>query len=112
MSHPHEEPNFDNDHEDPDGYATWAIGLGGAFLMIATVAICMWYLLPCAASTEAFGKSVNIRYEQRDMVRDAQHAVLLESAHWVSEHDEESGEETTRLVLPIQGCHEYNCRGC
>ena len=101
MSHPHEEPNFDNDHEDPDGYATWAIGLGGAFLMIATVAIaCGIYYH--AASTEAFGKSVNIRYEQRDMVRDAQHAVLLESAHWVSEHDEESGEETTRLVLPIK----------
>jgi hypothetical protein len=101
MSHPHEEPNFDNDHEDPDGYATWAIGLGGAFLMIATVAIaCGIYYR--AASTEAFGKSVNIRYEQRDMVRDAQHAVLLESAHWVSEHDEESGEETTRLVLPIK----------
>jgi len=101
MSHPHEEPNFDNDHEDPDGYATWAIGLGGAFLMIATVAIsCGIYYR--AASTEAFAKSVNIRYEQRDMVRDAQHAVLLESAHWVSEHDEESGEETTRLVLPIK----------
>jgi len=101
MSHPHEEPNLDNDHEDPDSYATWAIGLGGAFLMIATVAIaCGIYYR--AASTEAFGKSVNIRYEQRDMVRDAQHAVLLESAHWVSEHDEESGEETTRLVLPIK----------
>ena len=39
------------------------------------------------------------------MVRDAQHAVLLESAHWVSEHDEESGEETSRLVLPIHGCN-------
>ena len=99
MSHPHEQPNFENDHEDPDGYATWAIGIGGAFLMIATVALaCGIYY--SAASSEALDKRVNIRYEQRDMVRDAQHAVLLESAHWVSEHDKD-GKETSRLVLPI-----------
>ncbi len=101
MSHPHEQPNLDNDHEDPDGYATWAIGIGGSFIMIATVAIaCGIYYR--AASSEALDKRINIRYEQRDMVRDAQHAVLLESAHWVSEHDEVSGEETSRLVLPIK----------
>ena len=100
MSHPHEQPNLDNDHEDPDGWATWAIGMGGALLMIATVSIaCGIYYR--AATTEAFDKSVNIRYEQRDMVRDAQHAVLREAAHWVSYHNEVSGEEEHRLVLPI-----------
>jgi hypothetical protein len=101
MSHSHEQPHLEiEDHEDPDSLATWAIGIGGAFLMITTVAIaCGIYYR--AATTEVFDKSVNIRYEQRDMVRDAQHAVLLESAHWVIEHDEASGERTTRLVLPI-----------
>ncbi|MBC8200990.1 MAG: hypothetical protein H8E86_03000 [Planctomycetes bacterium] len=101
MSHTHGQSNVEvEDHEDPDGYATWAIGIGGSFLMIATVAIaCGIYYR--AASSEALDKRINIRYEQRDMVRDAQHAVLLESAHWVSEHDEVSGEETSRLVLPI-----------
>ena len=35
------------------------------------------------------------------MVRDAQHAVLQESAHWVSEHNAETGERSSRLVIPI-----------
>jgi hypothetical protein len=100
MSHANEQPHLANDHEDPDGWATWAIGIGGSFLMIATVAFaCGIYYR--AATTEAFGKSVNIRYEQRDMVRDAQHAVLAEAAHWVSRQDPNTGEEVNRLVLPI-----------
>jgi len=100
MSHSHEQPHLDNDHEDPDGWATWAIGIGGSFIVIATVAIaCGIYYR--AATSEAVGKSVNIRYEQRDMVRDAQHAVLQESAHWVSSTDATTGEEVNRLVLPI-----------
>ncbi len=95
----HEQPHIENDHEDPDGWATWAIGIGGSFLMITTVAIaCGIYYR--AATTEAFDKNINIRYEQRDMVRDAQHAVLVESAHWVSHHDK-NGKEVNRLVLPI-----------
>ncbi len=99
MSNPHEQPHLAEDHEDPDGLATWAIGIGGAFLMITTVAIaCGIYYR--ASTTESFDKNVNIRYEQRDMVRDAQHAVLLEAAHWVSHHDE-SGNRVSRLVLPI-----------
>ena len=100
MSHTHEQSNREvEDHEDPDGWATWAIGIGGTFLVIATVAIaCGIYYR--ATTTEALGKHVNIRYEQRDMVRAAQHAVLAESAHWVSHHDE-NGLEVHRLVLPI-----------
>ncbi len=95
----HEQPHIEKDHEDPDGWATWAIGIGGSFLMITTVAIaCGIYYR--AATTEAFDKNVNIRYEQRDMVRDSQHAILVESAHWVSHHDE-NGKEVNRLVLPI-----------
>ena len=35
------------------------------------------------------------------MVRDAQHAVLAEAAHWVSHQDPTTGEEVNRLVLPI-----------
>ncbi|MDP7005762.1 MAG: hypothetical protein QF718_06090 [Phycisphaerales bacterium] len=96
----HEQPHIENDHEDPDGWATWAIGIGGSFLMITTVAIaCGIYY--SAATTEAFDKNVNIRYEQRDMVRDAQHAVLVESAHWVTEQHPETGKTVERLVLPI-----------
>ncbi|MDP7004738.1 MAG: hypothetical protein QF718_00815 [Phycisphaerales bacterium] len=96
----HEQPHIDNDHEDPDAWSTWAIGIGGSFLMITTVAIaCGIYY--SSATTEAFDKNVNIRYEQRDMVRDAQHAVLVESAHWVSGQHPETGETVERLVLPI-----------
>jgi|TARA_Y100000031_G_scaffold15049_1_gene15875 hypothetical protein len=96
----HEQPHIENEHEDPDGWATWAIGIGGSFLMITTVAIaCGIYY--SAATTEAFDKNVNIRYEERDMVREAQRAVLVESAHWVSEQHPETGETVERLVLPI-----------
>ncbi|MDP7005754.1 MAG: hypothetical protein QF718_06050 [Phycisphaerales bacterium] len=95
----YEQPHIENDHEDPNGWATWAIGIGGSFLMITTVAIaCGVYY--SAATTEAFDKNVNIRFEQRDMVRDAQHAVLLEAAHWVS-HQDESGNSVRRLVIPV-----------
>ncbi len=99
MSHTHGQTNVEvEDHEDPDGWATWAIGIGGAFLMITTVAVaCGIYYR--SATTEALDKNVNIRYEQRDMVRDAQHATLVESAHWVSH--EEGGEGAEKLVLPI-----------
>lgn len=101
MSNPHDN-NQDilNDNEDPDGWATWAIGLGGAFLMIATVAIGtgIYYR---AVMAEDGVKNINITYEERDMVRAAQQAVLEESAHWVREHDPESGEVVDRLVIPI-----------
>ena len=100
MSHTHGQSNREiEDHEDPESWATWAIGIGGGLLVITTVAIaCGIYYR--AATAEAIEKNVNIRYEQRDMVRDAQHAVLVESAHWVSHHDE-NGKEVNRLVLPI-----------
>lgn len=99
MSHTHGQSNVEvEDHEDPDGWATWAIGIGGTFLMITTVAIaCGIYYR--SATTEALDKNVNIRFEQRDMVRAAQHAVLVESAHWVSHQDGGKGAE--KLVLPI-----------
>lgn len=100
MSDPHNQPNVVEDHEDPDGMATWAIGIGGAFLMISTVALsCGIYYR--AASTEAHEKHINIRYEQRNMVMAAQQAVLEESAHWVSVHNPDASEMVDRLVIPI-----------
>ena len=35
------------------------------------------------------------------MVKDAQQAVLEESARWVSEQNAETGETSTRLIIPI-----------
>lgn len=100
MSSPNTQPHTTEDHEDPDSLATWAIGIGGSFLMITTVAIaCGIYYR--AASTEALDKSVNIQYEERNMAQAAQRAVLEETAHWVREHDPSSGEATDRLVVPI-----------
>ena len=101
MSTPHDHTHdILNDHEDPDGWATWAIGLGGAFLMIATVAIGtgIYYR---AVMAEDGVKNINISYEQRDMIIAAQHAVLEESAHRVRTNDPESGEPVDRLVIPI-----------
>lgn len=99
MSQLHEHDHID-DHEDPDGMSTWAIGVGGAFLMISTVAIaCGIYYN--AATTESINKSVNIRYEQRDMVRAAQHAVIEEAAHWERVQDPITGDTVDRLVIPI-----------
>jgi hypothetical protein len=101
MSNPHEKPHhIAGDYEDPDGWATWAIGLGGAFLMIATVALACGIFYR-AASTEAFDKNINIRYEQRNMVMAAQQAILEESVHWVSDHNPDDSEAIDRLVIPI-----------
>ncbi|MDP6692947.1 MAG: hypothetical protein QF444_01360 [Phycisphaerales bacterium] len=89
-----------NDHEDPDGWATWAIGIGGSFLMIATVAIAagVYYR---SVMTEAETKNINVTFEQRDMILEAQQAVLEEAAHWVRHHNPESGETIDRLVIPV-----------
>ncbi|MDP7008876.1 MAG: hypothetical protein QGI78_04820 [Phycisphaerales bacterium] len=88
-----------NDHEDPDGWGTWAIGIGGSFLMIATVLIAsgVYYR---SLMTEAEVKNINVTFEQRDMIMASQQAVLEESAHWVRHHSD-SGEPTDRLVIPI-----------
>lgn len=100
MSQQHVQPHLIDDHEDPAGLATWAIGLGGAFLMITTVAIaCGIYYY--AVTVESFDKSVNIRYEERDIFRSQQQALLAEPAHWVREQDATSGNTTERLVIPI-----------
>ncbi len=100
MSDPHEQPHLTEDHEDPDGWATWAIGIGGSFLMITTVAFTCGIFYR-AATTEALDKNINIRYEQRNMVMAAQQAVLEESAHWVSEHNPAASKSIDRLVIPI-----------
>ncbi len=100
MSDQHNKPNVVEDHEDPDGWATWAIGIGGTFLMIATVAIACGIFYR-AAATEAGEKHINIRYEQRNMVIASQQAVLEESAHWVRVHHPESSKSIDRLVIPI-----------
>ena len=86
--------------EDPDSFGTWGVGICSVFILIATVAIGCG-IFYSAQETEAFDKNVNIIYTQRNMVRDAQHAVLQESAHWVSKQDAETGETTSRLVIPI-----------
>jgi hypothetical protein len=99
MSNPHEQPHRE-DHEDPDAWATWAIGLAGAFIMVATVALTCGIFYR-ASITEASDKSINIRYEERDMVKAAQQAVLEEAAHWVSEQDPDELKSVNRLVIPI-----------
>ena len=100
MSNSHEQPNLASDNEDPDGWATWAIGISGAFIMIATVAATCG-LFYSAASNEAFDKSVNIRYEERNMVIAAQQAVLEEAAHWESVKNTDDNKSIDRLVIPI-----------
>ncbi|HJN70957.1 MAG: hypothetical protein HOC93_03375 [Phycisphaerae bacterium] len=89
-----------NDHEDPDGWATWAIGIGGSFLMIATVLIAagIYYR---SLMTESEVKNINIVFEQRNMINEAQQAALEESAHWERRHDPKTGEQHDRLVIPI-----------
>ena len=101
MSPPHDHKHeIPDDHEDPDSWATWAIGLGGAFLLIATVAISagIYYR---SIMTESEVKNINITFEQRDMITAAQRAVLEESAHWTRVHNSETGEAEDRLVIPI-----------
>ena len=105
MSTPSEHPNLHEENEDPDAFATWAVGIGGALITIATVAFACG-ISYSARESEAIKKNVNVVYEQRNMVRDAQQAVLEESAHWVSEHNPESGEKITRLVIPIDQAME------
>jgi hypothetical protein len=100
MSNPHEQPDLYQDHEDPDGWATWAIGIGGSFLMITTVAFTCGIFYR-AATTEALDKNVNIRYEQRNMVLASQQAVLEETAHWITEHNSEDSTSIDTLVIPI-----------
>jgi len=99
MSDPHLQQPVE-DHEDPDGWATWAIGIGGSFLMIATVALACGIFYR-AETSEALDKNINIRYEQRDMVIASQQAVLEESVHWVSEYNENENKSINRLVIPI-----------
>ncbi len=100
MSHSNKQPYLAEDHEDPDGWATWAIGIGSTFLMIATVAIaCGIYYR--AATAEAKDKHVNIRYEQRDMVMAAQQAAIEESARWVSRINPSDAGAIDKLVVPI-----------
>ena len=86
--------------EDPDSFGIWGIGICSVLILIATVAIGVG-IFYSAQESEAFNKNVNIVYTQRNMVRDAQHAVLQESAHWVSEYDAETGLRSSRLVIPI-----------
>ncbi|HIB01162.1 MAG TPA: hypothetical protein EYO31_04570 [Phycisphaerales bacterium] len=100
MSDPHLQSNQVEDHEDPDAHATWAIGLSGAFLMIATVALTCGIFYR-SATTEAHDKNINIRYEQRNMIMASQQAVLEESSHWVSEHNPDDNKAINRLVIPI-----------
>lgn len=96
----HEPPHLDNDREDPEGWATWACGIGGSLLVITTVVLsCGIYYT--AQSTEAHAKSIDIRYEERDMIRQAQREVLQETSHWVVEKNPETNQTSKRLVIPI-----------
>ena len=91
MNTPHEQPHLTQEQEDPNCWATWAIGIGSAFLMITTVSIaCGIYYR--AATTEAL---------RRETRASAQRAVIEETAHWVREQDPSSGEVSDRLVIPI-----------
>ena len=36
MSTPSEHPNLHEENEDPDAFATWAVGIGGALITIAS----------------------------------------------------------------------------
>jgi hypothetical protein len=100
MSTPHEQPHLTQEQEDPNFWATWAIGISGAFLVVTTVAVaCGIYFR--AATTEAFDKSINIRYEDNYVVKAEQRAVLDGPPHWVRELDPSTGEVVERLVIPI-----------
>lgn len=101
MNTPHEQPHLSQEQEDPNCWATWAIGIASSFLVISTVAFaCGIYYR--AATTEALEKSINIRYDQKHTVQAEQRAVIEESAHWVRERDPSSGEVIDRLVIPIE----------
>ena len=99
MSHNNHNDHLD-DHEDPDGWATWAIGLGGAVVTIGTITISAGIYYRSVMS-EAAVKQVNVTFEQRDMIKAAQKAVLEESAHWARHYDGETGESRDQLVIPI-----------
>ena len=101
MSHNNHNTNDHlDDHEDPDGWATWAIGLGGAVVTIGTITISAGIYYRSVMS-EAAVKQVNVTFEQRDMIKAAQKAVLEESAHWERHYDGETGESRDQLVIPI-----------
>ena len=89
--------NTDHDHsdtkrflEDPESWSLWAIGISSSFLVITTV-VFVCGIFYSAQNSEALEKNINVTYEQRNMVRDAQQAVLEESARSVS---------YTHLTLP------------
>ena len=99
--------NTDHDHsdtkqflEDPESWSLWAIGISSALIVITTV-VFVCGIFYSAQNSEALEKNINVTYEQRNMVKDAQQAVLEESARWVSEQNAESGETSLRLIIPI-----------
>lgn len=101
MSHNNHNANDHlDDHEDPDGWATWAIGIGGAVLTLATIVFSAGIYYRSLMS-EAAVKQIDVTFEQRDMIKDAQQAVLEESSHWVKHHDPATGEVSDRLVIPV-----------
>ena len=46
MSNSHEQPNLASDNEDPDGWATWAIGIKGYPLIVSFPQIGHNFVLP------------------------------------------------------------------
>ena len=100
MSTPHEQSHLTAEQEDPNSWATWAIGIGSSFLMITTVAIaCGIYYR--AATAESHEKNIDIRYDKRHAIEATQRATIEKSPHWVREQDPSSGELRDRLVIPI-----------
>ena len=59
MSTPSEHPNLHEENEDPDAFATWAVGIGGALITIATVAFACG-IFYSARESEAIKKNVNV----------------------------------------------------
>ena len=100
MSTDHEHSSPEQFLEDPESWSLWAIGIASALLVITTVVFVAGVFYTSQGS-EALDKNVNVRYEQRNMVQDAQQAALDEAAKWVEEKDPETGETKTRLVIPI-----------
>ncbi|MBI68683.1 MAG: hypothetical protein CMJ38_01430 [Phycisphaerae bacterium] len=101
----HDSPHLDQDTEDPNGLATWACGIGGSLLVITTVAIGAG-IFYSAQDNEAHKKSIDIRYEERDLYRQGQQDALMETSHWIREEDPETLGETKRLVIPIDQAME------
>lgn len=100
MTHDDNHP-LSSDTEDPRGMATWAIGLGSAVVLLAFVLASIG-MFNRETMNEVLEKSINIRFEDRNATRDAQHAVLDEEAHWVRERDPISGDIVDRLAIPIE----------